>query len=129
MRGFSAGEIMIQSLSNQKYINLETYRKDGTGVRTPVWFVENGNNIYVWTEKRSGKAKRIRKNPAIKFAPSNSRGDVLSEWINGKAEFVDPGQDQQLFALYTKKYGFLFRIFRMVGKLQKSERIFLRLTI
>ena len=24
---------------DQKYVNLETYKKDGTPVRTPVWFM------------------------------------------------------------------------------------------
>ena len=28
-------------LSKYKYINIETYRKNGTGVSTPVWFVVN----------------------------------------------------------------------------------------
>ena len=43
---------------NQKYLNLETFRRDGRGVMTPVWFVlrENGA-FYVYTEAESWKVK------------------------------------------------------------------------
>ena len=32
---------------DQKYVNLETYKKDGTPVRTPVWFMIDNGIIYV----------------------------------------------------------------------------------
>src|ERR1700761_5842958 len=64
MRNASAG---LAALDGKKYLNLETYRKSGKGVRTPVWFaaarvetpVAYTLKLYVHTPANSGKAKRV----------------------------------------------------------------------
>ena len=48
---------------NKKYISVETYRKSGEGVRTPVWFIEINDEFLFNTEETSAKVKRIRRNP------------------------------------------------------------------
>ncbi len=68
--------------AGQKYLNLETFKKNGTGVKTPVWFAadpsasldSNGAKLYVYTIGVSGKVKRIRNNPHVKIAPCDMRG-------------------------------------------------------
>ena len=35
----------LDQFTDQKYINLETYRKDHTPVKTPVWFIINNDRI------------------------------------------------------------------------------------
>ena len=58
----------IAQFSNAKYFSLETFRKTGVGVRTPVWFAEDPalpspggiTTFYVYTLPDSGKTKRIR---------------------------------------------------------------------
>ena len=47
---------------DQKYVNLETYKKDGTPVRTPVWFMIDNGIIYVMTREKTGKVKRLKNN-------------------------------------------------------------------
>ena len=47
---------MLEEFENQKYINLETFRKSGVGVKTPVWFVQDRDVLYVWTQADSWKA-------------------------------------------------------------------------
>lgn len=44
----------LARFENQQFMNLETFRKNGEGVKTPVWFVLDNNIIYV----RSGKYSR-----------------------------------------------------------------------
>jgi len=39
----------LEQFFEQKYINLETYKKDGTSIRTPVWFVIDNDLIYIIT--------------------------------------------------------------------------------
>ena len=39
----------FSQFDGEKYINLETYKKDGTGVKTPVWFVTHNDFIYIIT--------------------------------------------------------------------------------
>src|ERR1700756_522499 len=81
------------SLQGKKYINLETFRKNGQGVRTPVWFAgepEQGvpEKLYAYSTGDSGKAKRIRNNPRLRVAPCDVRGKLLGEWIDARAEVV-----------------------------------------
>src|SRR5579864_4501246 len=64
------------AIQNQKYISLTTYRKNGTGVPTPVWFGEQDGKVYVMTRSDMGKTKRIRNNPQVKVAPCTIRGKV-----------------------------------------------------
>ena len=51
----------IAQFSNQKYVNLETYRKNGQAVQTPVWFVIDNGQISIRTDGNSGKIKNVRR--------------------------------------------------------------------
>ncbi len=64
----------ISQFLNQKYINLETYRRNGQAVLTTVWFVMDAGTIYIRTDMNSGKVKRIKNNPNIRITPSGVRG-------------------------------------------------------
>jgi uncharacterized protein len=64
------------AIHDQKYISLKTFRKNGIGVATPVWFGEDDGKLYVMTRSDMGKTKRIRNNPKITVAPCTIRGKV-----------------------------------------------------
>src|SRR5260370_35525387 len=79
------------SLQGRKYLNIETFRKNGQGVRTPVWFAEEPENgaaekLYVYSTSGSGKAKRIRNNGRVRVAPSDVRAKLLGEWVQARSE-------------------------------------------
>ena len=65
------------AVHDQKYICLTTFRKNGVGVATPVWFGEQGDKIYVMTRSDSGKYKRLHNNPQVRIAPCTIRGKVI----------------------------------------------------
>jgi uncharacterized protein len=98
--------------AGQKYLNLETFKKNGTGVKTPVWFAEdpsvsldsNDAKLYVYTIGVSGKVKRIRNNPRVRIAPCDMRGRVLGEWVEARAEIVTGEEDARGTQLLKKKY-------------------------
>lgn len=97
------------SLRKRKYLNIETFRKNGQGVRTPVWFAgepEDGapEKVYVYSTADSGKAKRIRNNGRACVAPSDVRGKVLGEWIEARAEIVTGTEAEHGLKLLNKKY-------------------------
>jgi uncharacterized protein len=109
-------EIIFMSAENQftkqKYINLETFRKNGEGVKTPVWFVEDKNNLYVNTEATSGKVKRIRNNGKVNIAACKMDGRLLGAWVPGVAcELTDTKDRLRVNDLLNKKYGLLKKIF------------------
>jgi uncharacterized protein len=88
-----------------KYINLETYRKSGQAVSTPVWFVKENNRIIVVTRSETGKVKRLRNNDRVKIMPSGMRGEPRGEWIEGKARFLDKEELVEAIKERNKKYG------------------------
>jgi PPOX class probable F420-dependent enzyme len=107
----------LSHLAGEKYINLETYRKSGQGVRTPVWFVEmingDGSVLYVRTSDDTGKYKRVRNNPSVQIAPCNMRGSVKGNWVKGEARIADEEEKIKAFKMLEKKYGIIYKMTRV----------------
>ena len=112
----------------QKYISLETFKKNGEGVKTPVWFVLHGGAFYVYTEADSWKIKRIRNNPRVRVAPCSVRGDVKGPWLDGTASFVDGDERRAADKLLDRKY-FLKVIFNVLTKINRHTRAMIKIAI
>ena len=98
--------------TKQKYINIETFRRNGEGVKTPVWFVQDEQALYVNTEATSGKAKRIRNNGKVNVAPCKMNGRLVGMWVPAEAcELTDPADITRANSLLKKKYGLLKKLF------------------
>jgi uncharacterized protein len=106
----------ISILSKHQYINLETYRKDGKAVTTPVWFTIDDNKIFVVTGSKTGKVKRLKSNPKVRVVPSGLRGQPKGEWLTGNAVFADSVQLQHALSLRIKKYGLKARLSRLFSR-------------
>ena len=119
-------------LAGEKYINLETYRKDGRGVRTPVWFVESGSGdgsiLYVRTSDDTGKYKRIRNNPSVQIAPCDMRGSVKGKWVKGEARIASEEEKLKVFKMLEKKYGIIYKMTRMFMSRKNYVVIAIRFT-
>jgi uncharacterized protein len=105
----------ISTLSGHQYINLETYRKNGKAVTTPVWFTVNDNRVFIVTGNRTGKVKRLRNNRKVRIVPSAIRGQPRGEWLTG---FANVGSYDLGFALNqrNKKYGFKAKLSRLFSR-------------
>jgi uncharacterized protein len=88
-----------------KYINLETYKKNGNPISTPVWFVIENNLIFIVTRSSTGKIKRLKNNPNVRIMPCGFRGESKGEWVSGIAEFIDFRESARIVNLRNKKYG------------------------
>ena len=114
---------------NQKYLNLETFRRDGRGVKTPVWFVSRENGaFYVYTEAGSWKVKRIRRNPQVRVAPCDMRGNVTGTWQAAMAQIISGEEEQAANRLLDQKY-FLKKIFNWLTKLNRHKRTMLKIEL
>ena len=100
----------LDQFLDQKYINLETYKKDGTSVRTPVWFVIDNDLIYVITRESTGKVKRLKNNHDVRIVLCSFKGEPKNEWIRGKAEKITDEGSQKAIKLRKKKYGMSARL-------------------
>lgn len=109
--------VSLVELGKGKYISLETFRKNGQGVKTPVWVIGEGDKLYVWTQGDAWKTKRIRNNSQVKLAKSDVRGNVEGEWISAQAQVLDnPDDDKRMQKRLAAKYGLFFRIFQLMGR-------------
>jgi len=121
-----------KQLGSEKYINVETYRRDGTPVRTPIWFAADpsGNEFYISTPASSGKVKRIRRYPRVRVAACDFSGNVKGAWLAGEARFCDGEEARRAGQLLNRKYpskiifniaAFLFRRKRALIALRSAD--------
>jgi hypothetical protein len=87
-----------------KHISLETYRRNGTPVRTPVWFAEADGVLYVFTLTNTGKVKRIRANARVRVAPCDMRGNLRGDWIEAEARVAEGEEEKRGQDALREKY-------------------------
>ncbi len=105
---------LLDQFAKKSYLNLETFRKNGESMKTPVWFVQEGDLLYIRTLANSGKVKRIRNNPRVNVVPCGMGGKPQGTWTPAQARRVhDPELDQKVNHLLDKKYGLMRKIFSM----------------
>jgi PPOX class probable F420-dependent enzyme len=113
----------LKQFEKQQYLNIETFRKNGQGIKTPVWFVQDGETLHIWTQAGSGKAKRIRNDGTVRVAPSTGTGEPVGEWLPAHAQTDEsPDAISHLEKLMKKKYGILFNIFGFLGRLRGGSK-------
>jgi len=101
---------VITPFLDEKYLNLETYRKNNQAVRTPVWFVIDNGIIYVATPSTAGKIKRLTRSKNIRIVPSNMKGVPKGEWVDATAYFANESESSQAIKLRKKKYGIMAKL-------------------
>ena len=112
----------LSRFDNENVISLETYRKNGTAVRRPVWFLKEEGVLIVHTADTTGKAKQIRRNPKVRVAPSKFRGEPKSEYIEAKAELdTDPETVAKYYSLIYKKYGLMGSLTKFIQRFSRSK--------
>jgi hypothetical protein len=89
---------------------LETYRRDGTAVRTPLLFIIHRNRFYMRTAAHTYKVKRIKNNPKVRVAPSTFRGELKGEWVAGEARVYDAADMQWVNRLSKRRNGWFKRL-------------------
>ncbi len=112
----------FEEFSNQKYLNLETYKKDGTTVKTTVWFVIDDTVLYVVTRESTGKVKRLKNNQNVRIIPCGFKGENKGDWVTGKAILVGGEESEKAIKLRRKKYGFSARLIGLFTS-QKGQLI------
>lgn len=83
-----------------------SYRRDGRPVAQPVWPGLDGDRLYVWTEERAYKARRVRRDPNVLVAPCTFRGRPLGPPVAGRARVLDdPAESARAEAIVRGGWG------------------------
>ncbi len=115
--------------AGERYLNLETYRRTGAAVATPVWFAQDGARLYVYSLAEAGKVKRIRNNAAVRIAPCDIRGRLRGGWMAARAVIVDGDEAARGHRLLDEKYGWQKRIGNITSRLLKRRHAVISIEI
>jgi uncharacterized protein len=118
----------FDAFEHNRYLNLESFRKNGQGVRTPVWFAGDPagghpQRLYVYSEADSGKAKRIRRNSRVRIAPCDMRGKLLGDWIEARAEIATDEEAARGMRLLNHKYAPWKQLLDFFSKFKPRGRV------
>ena len=119
-------------LDNEKYVSLETFKKDGNGVKTPVWVAPLDGKLVIFSAGDSFKIKRVRRNPKARAAACDVRGRLRGPWHEGTCRVVeDAATQERIHAALRQKYGWQMALGDFFATLsgRKNKRAFLELTL
>ena len=120
----------MEHFFKKKYLNLETFRRSGQDMQTPVWFVQSGESLYVQTMPNSGKVKRIRYNGRVNIAPCRMDGKLTGTWVPAQARLVtDPELSKAADLLRNRKYGLFKKIFSSQRASKGAQDVILEINI
>jgi uncharacterized protein len=116
---------------DHKYLSLETFKKSGEGIKTPVWFAADPSSdlageealLYIYTIGNTGKVKRIRNNGHVKIAPCTIKGVPLGEFVDANVEIVTGEVASQGMKLLNKKYFPLKQILSFFALFSRRGRV------
>jgi len=87
-----------------KYLSLTSFRRDGSGVATPMWFVGDNGHLVVETDADSYKVKRIRRDPHVRIAVCDARGRLRGEAVDAEARILPDSERKRVERLLAEKY-------------------------
>ena len=94
------------ALTKSQCMNVRSFRKDGTPVDTPTWVVPIDDHFGCYTDDRTFKLKRMRRNPQIELAACDVWGRRSTPWFAGQVRIVqEEPRRQAIFGLLKNKYG------------------------
>jgi PPOX class probable F420-dependent enzyme len=106
-----------------KYLSVTSFKRDGTGVATPVWFVSDGSRLFALTDLYSAKVRRIRRNPRVLVASCRADGKPRSEPVPARAEVLTATQElERVQRLLIERYKLSYRLVMLIYRLGRRLR-------
>ncbi|NUK25887.1 PPOX class F420-dependent oxidoreductase [Streptomyces lunaelactis] len=101
----------LEDFARARYVSVTTFRKNGTGVATPVWFAVDGGELFAWSRSDSWKIKRLRNDSRVVITVCDARGRIAegAPSVEGTARLVE-GADAMsaIRGLLARKYTWQF---------------------
>lgn len=96
--------------ASARYVSVTTFRRNGTGVATPVWFAVDGGELFLWTRTDSWKVKRLRNDSRVVVTVCDVRGKVEegAPTAEGTARLLAGAELGAVRRLLSRKYTWQF---------------------
>jgi uncharacterized protein len=119
----------FEALKGRRHMNLTTFRRDGSPVRTPVWFSETGGRLYVFTGRNTGKVKRISNGGGVLVGPCDMRGRPLGPETAGVARVLPSSERSVAEKSLNRRYPLQRQVFGPIqGLLGRGEEVYLEIS-
>lgn len=113
----------LEALFPGRYLSVTSFKRDGTGVATPVWFVSDAGRLFALTDLHSGKVKRIRRDPRVLVAPCRAGGKLRSEPLPARAEVLTATDElERVQRLLIERYKVSYRVVMLIYRLGRRLR-------
>ncbi|MBA8824706.1 hypothetical protein FHX42_002053 [Saccharopolyspora lacisalsi] len=95
---------LLRPFVRQGTILLQTKKRDGSWVDTPVNIAVRGDRAYIRTFDKAGKSKRLRNFPEVRFYRSTFRGKPTGPMMRGQARRLDGDEARAASKLLARKH-------------------------
>ena len=113
----------LEALFPGRYLSVTSFKRDGTGVATPVWFVSDGRRLFALTDLHSAKVRRVRRNSRVLVALCRVGGKLRSELVPARAEVLTATSElERVQALLMKRYAMSYRLVMSIYRLGRRLR-------
>ena len=113
----------LEALFPGRYLSVTSFKRDGTGVATPVWFVSDGSRLFALTDLHSAKVRRIRRNPGVLVASCRANGKLRSEPVPARVEVLTATADlERVQKLLMERYKMSYRLVMLIYRLGRRLR-------
>ena len=113
----------LDALFPGRYLSVTSFKRDGTGVATPVWFVSDGSRLYAFTDLHSAKIRRIHRNPHVLVASCRPGGKLRREPVTARADVLTaPTELERVQKLLLARYKISYRIVMFCYRLGRRLR-------
>ena len=113
----------LQALFPGRYLSVTSFKRDGTAVATPVWFVSDGSRLFAFTDLHSPKIWRIRRNPHVLVAACRVNGKVRRQPVAASAEVLTDTADlERIRKLLLERYKISYRVVMLFYRLGRRLR-------
>lgn len=126
----------LLQLRRDRYISLTTFRRDGRGVATPIWFAVDGERLVAFTGAQTGKARRIRHTARVTVAACSFRGTVTGPVWDGHARILPPEERDRVMTLIRRKYWVtkllldaIVGLIRLVSRRPQTHSVYLEIHV
>ena len=106
-----------------RYLSVTSFKRDGTGVATPVWSVSDGRRLFALTDLHSAKVRRMRRNPRVLVASCRAGGKLRGAPVRARAEVLTATAElERVQKLLIEHYRISYRVVMMIYRLGRRLR-------
>ncbi len=118
----------LEALFPGRYLSITSFKRDGTGIATPVWFVSDGTRLFAFTDLHSAKVRRIHRDPHVLVAPCRVDGKLRGEPVPARAEVLTANAELErvqklLLARYRVSYRVVMLFYRLGRRLRRKPSV------